>query len=351
MAIAAQSFPKFLDLPAEIREIIWRECLPRRVVEIDGPYADSIFHAWSFRRRKEAIPCSLSMTSALNTCPPLITRVCRESRTIAFKSGVFVEAEDTVPVTVQWYAGNMMRGLAWRDSTRDSLHLNWDEGYTADFDGHEDEVVRPMQYLEYLVGKFAMRGSFRATYLHPNYGWTIPAASRNSLHEFYRLPYMASDRRVIIETLSRRAEWLVVMRSVIIHASMKDGAASGLFGLLGDAPVQLFDIAEQDKIDALYKMARACQVSSTNEFAQDLHRDTASELEDQLSEVLKYRYGVEEPSFRLRPAIMFHLCPLMCHQPGKEVGSWDLMNSRSESRIQRGRGRGGFRGRGRGCTN
>lgn len=88
MAPAEQSFTKFPNLPTELRRAIWRCCLPLRVYELDGAFARVIFGVVD---PQKSLPCSLHIPSALNVRPPVITRVCRESRELAFEEGSFVD--------------------------------------------------------------------------------------------------------------------------------------------------------------------------------------------------------------------------------------------------------------------
>jgi hypothetical protein len=69
-------FPRFPDLPAELRVMIWSYCLPHRVVELDV----------SPRTILAPVSCGFLWTTTLNGLPPLISRVCRESRAVASQS-------------------------------------------------------------------------------------------------------------------------------------------------------------------------------------------------------------------------------------------------------------------------
>ena len=52
---------------------------------------------------------------------------------------------------------------------------------------------------------------------------------------------------------------MVVVRVVIVHCDIRTGAASGLFGFLGDAPVQIVDTASADKVKSYLDFASSCQ--------------------------------------------------------------------------------------------
>ncbi|KAI2627472.1 hypothetical protein GGS26DRAFT_599344 [Hypomontagnella submonticulosa] len=66
MAGPLQTFSLFPNLPLELRRMIWAECIPRRIVEIEPELR-------SWPKYKEI----------QSSNPPLIARVCRESRDIA----------------------------------------------------------------------------------------------------------------------------------------------------------------------------------------------------------------------------------------------------------------------------
>ncbi|KAL3485006.1 hypothetical protein BJX62DRAFT_229852 [Aspergillus germanicus] len=62
-----------------------------------------------------------------------------------------------------------------------------------------------------------------------------------------------------IPALAHRDEWLVSMDMCIIHASPEAGRRSGLFGLMGDAPVQLVDVADVQRITEFWQLwASSC---------------------------------------------------------------------------------------------
>jgi hypothetical protein len=63
--------------------------------------------------------------------------------------------------------------------------------------------------------------------------------------------------------LNRKPKWLIVMRIVVTHAPQRTIATSGLYGLLGDAPVQIIDVADRDRIDGLYALSEQCEDTNT----------------------------------------------------------------------------------------
>lgn len=63
----------------------------------------------------------------------------------------------------------------------------------------------------------------------------------------------------MLETLQQLPSWKVVMRLIVVHASPHDGAKTGLFGLLGDARVQLVDVSDEARMNAYFDLAEECE--------------------------------------------------------------------------------------------
>ena len=82
-----QAFPLFPQLPLELREEIWRCCLPRRFYEIGSPFPETTF---SVKDLDEPflVPCTLYHTTQTNWSPSLIWSVCRDSRGLALETGL-----------------------------------------------------------------------------------------------------------------------------------------------------------------------------------------------------------------------------------------------------------------------
>jgi hypothetical protein len=70
----------------------------------------------------------------------------------------------------------------------------------------------------------------------------------------------------MIALLNRKPKWMVVMRTVVTHASRKAIATSGLYGLLGDAPVQVVHTADRERLDGFDALAEVCE-STPNDSA------------------------------------------------------------------------------------
>ena len=155
-----------------------------------------------------------------------------------------------------------------------------------------------------------------AKFLNPYHVAKFSRQEDDRLH----LQYSLSDQQQRLELLNSRSKWLVVMQTVVIHARAgSEPYVSGLFGLLGDAPVQVVDVFDFEIIEALYRMAEQSEESSLADSRQDLFRRPAEVMRQQLAEILERCYNVEQPTFELRPAIMFRLCPFMCNATGDDA--------------------------------
>lgn len=125
MAQAATSFRRFPDLPPELRLAIWRECLPRRVVELDCPIPTIVLYASD---DDSDLPiCSMEHTTKANSVPPLISRVCHEARSVALEKG-------RPPPDPSLFDKTTMLGTSrsgqWFDPARDTIHLYLSRLYT-----------------------------------------------------------------------------------------------------------------------------------------------------------------------------------------------------------------------------
>lgn len=121
MGTQPATFPRFPDLPAELRQSIWFYCLAHRVAQQDDP----LF--LGFVREEQR--CWSRRASRQNASPPLIASVCRESRQVASRWG------RTMP---QDHYLNL--GPIWVQPCLDVLHLNWTEVYNF----YADACISPI---------------------------------------------------------------------------------------------------------------------------------------------------------------------------------------------------------------
>jgi hypothetical protein len=82
---------RVLQLPFDLRRHIWKLCIPHRVVDIDKVWND--YPVMAGQRKLYMMgwktDCQgLFQTSQRNSCAPIITAVCRESRDVYFEGRV-----------------------------------------------------------------------------------------------------------------------------------------------------------------------------------------------------------------------------------------------------------------------
>ncbi|KAL1887449.1 hypothetical protein Sste5346_010198 [Sporothrix stenoceras] len=249
--VTSAEFHLFLALPYEIRMAIWELCLPHRVEEIEPPER---YLRWPY------IICTLDAAYMANYRPPAISRVCRESRTIVLKTGEsythfacalasrfpdaprrlgdnFVAVDTTrYRPSYTLYTGDLAResveNAMWTQPGRLTLHLNFTEDYE---DPYGEQITRER---EEPVAELL----WRAQHLR---------ATSVSIMADLILPFCENNWRVgpvihvsTIRALRRAPSYNAVVLHVPVHlTSVAAARQSGLFGLLGDAPLQLVNPA------------------------------------------------------------------------------------------------------------
>ncbi|KAJ6115217.1 hypothetical protein N7486_000995 [Penicillium sp. IBT 16267x] len=286
-------FHFFPELPTELRLEIWRECLPHRVTEIDDAWAEGADLGIL------PTPCKLRETTKINQRPPTISWVCRESRLIASEASHCLTMDTEPPLNTLWYSGLRLQKLRINPS-RDSIHLNWTPCYGAgyQYDGSA------LDCLAFLAALLKGRGSFMFDYLDNAFDAEVPIEDR--IGALQQLKYGA-----------------VVMRIVAVHTTFQEAMKTGLFGLLGDAPIQLVNVTDEVRLGAFMGFAEECESENKGFIVkkQDFHRDSAESVKAILKEKLIETFEAEgaQTLSHLYPAIMFRFCPDWCnHIPEPE---------------------------------
>lgn len=290
MELQEKHFDFFSQLPTELRLLIWRLCLPNRVPELDYPWVRSV----DFDPLHPT--CRLMHTTDLDRKAPVLTRVCHESRLVAFETGGYRDHARSE----LWNSNLLVRKKSWLDPRRDTIHLNWTPSDLAGYNG-------PGSALDYLAWKAteARRGSFMFDYLGP----------------YFDGEGVSLDERIGVVQKLQNA--FVVMKIVVVHTTVQIVTKSGLFGLLGDAFVQLIDVTDESRLDALFKFAEECESDTTGPIAckQVFCRKSADSYSKTLKEKLASTLG-QSLSLSLRPAIMFRFCPHFCNH--SSLHRWKL---------------------------
>lgn len=304
-----QDFHCFSRLPVELRLAIWRECLPNRVVEIDYPWDDGgVFGP-------DPPPCKLQQTTNLNRRAPMTSRVCRESRLVAFEAGHF-RKEGSTPEEVPWNS-NIRVDKTWIDPSRDTIHLNWTPAYSAGYWGDGSTL----DHLAWSAAK-ARGGSFMFDYLDN---------TRDGDGDVY-----IEER---IGALRKLPHGVIVMRVIVVHTTFENAAKTGLFGLLGDACIQIVDVSDETRLNAFFDFAEKCE-SKPNGYItrkQDFHRESPESVKKLLNDRLAYAFDAQAArTLPLRPAIMFRFCPYWCnHSIGNFRRAEDVANERGGNGMNR----------------
>ena len=102
------SFPEFSTFPSEVRRLIWKCCLPRRIAEVDFP-----FTLLDGKDSRQA--CWPNRTTYQNARVPVIAAVCREAREVVSECGAHKETQDDTSLRSIWIQPKIDR----------ALHLNW----------------------------------------------------------------------------------------------------------------------------------------------------------------------------------------------------------------------------------
>ncbi|KAI4729120.1 hypothetical protein E4T49_03043 [Aureobasidium sp. EXF-10728] len=237
-------------------------------------------------------------------------KVCRESRFVAAESGgVATVCDPDRPLDTQWVS-TTDNSDAWFDTTRDSPHLNWTRNYEADYDDDGDSL----QCLVWEASRMSGTPSIMLTYLdHTANEPHLPRLFLQTQPVSPAPKLVTPDELKVINAYKQLSAWLVVMRVVVVHAHLDAAAATGLFGLLGDAPVQIVPASDQDKLNRFYGLAEECERRQPVTVAQDLTRQSADSIRENLRRVITTKFHSDELTTIMHPAIMFRLCTRMCN--------------------------------------
>ncbi|KAH8812359.1 hypothetical protein F5884DRAFT_785183 [Xylogone sp. PMI_703] len=209
------TFTLFSKLPPELRYAIWKYCLPSRVVELDSPRDDAV-------RR----PCDHDHSSRLNTQCPIITKVCHESRMVAFDNGDMLgrggDPRDKGRLPVGFL------GDRWFNPTTDVIHINWDGIVHL----MNNDTFNPMRHFLWNATKSCAPASIMADLvgggLVDNYScaWNNPA----------------------FDLLKGGKEYTVTLQMIDLHVTLDQAIDSELFGRLGEERVKLVDADDEETI-------------------------------------------------------------------------------------------------------
>lgn len=219
---------------------------------------------------------------------------------MVLETGGYAGENDDFPAECDWSSGNILD--EWFDPARDLPHLNYCPGYEVQYGTQGNPLLD-------LV-------------------WQAARARRGASLRFEFLRYCS---RKYLEIIQRLPRCRVVMRIFVVHASRRFGAATGLFGLLGDARVQIVDVSDQSRVDAFFDLAESCEHKGKATVRQKFRRESAEALQQELKDAVIKQFGSEGNAPEMRPAIMFRFCTKMCnHSDQGEDGFRPLVRGPGE---------------------
>jgi len=323
MASSTLEFHLFPRLPLEIREVIWQLCLPHRVCELDYIQANVLYDGID-----EPWPCELSETTTINSRPPIVTRICRGSRAVAFRKGGFLSNGDDRPLHAQWQ--NLANEKPWLDLSRDTLHVNWTQVCDADY--NYDPIGHPLRNLVYEAGDRTRGVSIMVEYLELSDQARYGVPSANYDRDLFRDPDvggpvplgqygrpLSTGQLINLEALQQLSTWHIVIRVLVIHCEDRKAASSGLFGLLGDARVQVVGMEEEQRLTEMLRFATQCEQGYGKTSNQHLVVETPKVMQKRLDDIVVQQFNLLTLTASMRPAIMFRLCTRMCNVPLPDV--------------------------------
>ncbi|KFZ17302.1 hypothetical protein V501_01832 [Pseudogymnoascus sp. VKM F-4519 (FW-2642)] len=254
------SFPQFSRLPLELRCLIWFHCLPRRIAEEDIPYT-----LLDGKRSRQA--CWPNRTTFKNARVPYVAAVSREARQTVFEWGQHQKSQDDTSLETIWLQPKV--DLA--------LHLNWTrrrnhafyQVYDAYVPGYDETPLVMLIYRA--LWDYGMRISLVGDVIHPfDVGELMidTATTTNNSPPSDSKPVASATPSIpITEVQDERAEDIyhivtfaedqtiyLTLVAISLHVDKAAALASGLFGLLGDAPVQTVDFDDVPRLRQFYKL-------------------------------------------------------------------------------------------------
>ncbi len=281
LAMSTRSFPRFRDLPAELRLAIWSLCLPGpQVYEMD----------WPLSERHQAFPygesCPRMLWVSRRGLVPVISHVCHEAREVALKAHRYVTGEDGQT------DGDGASYPPWKECTAnlpvrfrkgfDIVHLNWYIDYEMFGDWWRTRE-RPLASFQWLAGQ-AAAVSVTAELLFqfefdPNYSNGYGRVSIDSEH---------------IEYFSPHVRYYVVLAMVEIHLSKDEAVQAGVFGAFGEEPIRLVDPRDTAMVAKFRDTWRGSQSPSEEPDVAKFFSQAVDGAEGYAACVEAWRWSVED---------------------------------------------------------
>ncbi|PVH71560.1 hypothetical protein DL98DRAFT_378706, partial [Cadophora sp. DSE1049] len=248
------SLPQFNYFPLEIRRLIWKCCLPRRIAEEDFP-----FTLLDGKGSRQA--CWPVRTIFQNARVPILASVCREAREVVFEWGEHQISQDQTSLASIWIQPRIDR----------ALHLNWMRRRNEAFYNLYDAYVLPFEdtpvstHICRARYDYDIRISLLGDLFYPFDLGELLDSVRHHHADFAAsgVPCMpvedefenatAEDLHQIIDLAGDQTIYVTLI-AISVHVDRTTALASGLFGLLGDASVQTIDYDDLPQLHQFYEL-------------------------------------------------------------------------------------------------
>lgn len=226
-------FHYFTRLPPEIRHLIWQHCLPCRVAQEDEAY-------FLLDGNESRQACLANRIRVRNSQPPAIAFVSKESRQVALEHGVELELQDTLSMD-----------LIWVQPRRDMLHLNWVRRRYNVW-GNADDPTSPICMFLWRAEDHRMEPSVVAEIIHPFDLEALLNGGEGAIVSRDPWLFYHNGQNQELSDIAACVDWQrsigIAMAAVSLHITEEAALQSGLFGLLGDAPVQMVDFKDDARL-------------------------------------------------------------------------------------------------------
>ena len=177
--------------------------------------------------------CLLSSTTKVNSRPPVITRVCHESRQVAFENAVDRQSNDNGQVCVTSKLSDSTPSF-WFSQATDTVHT------FAGLKDHPSMDIIPPNI--HLLLEEILRG------------WIPSLIGEHFVTLDPPRPDLPPNKRV--DLFRGRKAYLVCLEVVSIHGTADQAINSGLFGRLGEEPIKMVDPFDEETIQRFYNLWR-----------------------------------------------------------------------------------------------
>ncbi len=273
-AMSANCFPKFQDLPAELRRMIWLFCIPgRRVYEMHTALPDNHSNILGGAGHQGELGWSPSGRV------PIISHVCHEAREVVLKSHVYISGkegqvdDDGVP-RPEWTTWNESLPVRLRKGL-DIVHLHWNPSYDSPF--FLPGPPNPFPCFQWLANQ-AAAASVSADLLHP-------------FDSEFTSPTIAPED---VKYLCPHNIYYVVLTIVEIHMPAYEATHAGVFGRLGEEPIQLVDPRDTARVARFRDIWRRNRLPSEEPDVAEFFSRAVDSAEAYCARVERWRQELEK---------------------------------------------------------